>query len=101
MKNKLEIKIESIIENLQKMQDVLIKSKSNKESVNITMLYMNIEDGILDNIQNANSEQINNIINNYNFRYYTEFNIDKDLLKLEITKRLRNDKLNKILHNNL
>jgi 3-dehydroquinate dehydratase len=97
MENELEVRLESMIETLQEMQDVLSKSQSNRESVDMTILYKNIEDGILDNIQNANNKQLNHIINDYRFRYYTDFNTDKELLRSEITKRLRDIKLNKIL----
>lgn len=97
MKNELEFRLESMIDSLQEIQDVLSKSQSNRESVDMTILYKNIEDGILDNIQNANNKQLNHIINDYKFRYYTDFNTDKELLSSEITKRLRDIKLNKIL----
>jgi 3-dehydroquinate dehydratase len=97
MENELEVRLESMIETLQEIQDVLSKSQSNRESVDMTILYKNIEDGILDNIQNANNKQLNHIINDYRFRYYTDFNTDKELLRSEITKRLRDIKLNKIL----
>lgn len=88
----MENELESMIETLQEMQDVW-----SKESVDMTILYKNIEDGILDNIQNANNKQLNHIINDYRFRYYTDFNTDKELLRSEITKRLRDIKLNRIL----
>lgn len=97
MKNELELRLESMIDSLQEMQDVLSKSQSNRESVDMTILYKNIEDGILDTMQNANKKQLNHIINDYRFRYYTEFNTDKDLLRSEITKRIRDIKLNRIL----
>jgi hypothetical protein len=97
MKNELELRLESMIDSLQEMQDVLSKSQSNRESVDMTILYKDIEDGILDNIHNANKKQLNHIINDYRFRYYTDFNTDKELLRSEITKRLRDSKLNRIL----
>lgn len=97
MENELELRLESMIDSLQEMQDVLSKSQSNRESVDMTILYKNIEDGILDNIQNANKKQLNHIINDYRFRYYTDFNTDKELLRSEITKRIRDIKLNRIL----
>ncbi len=56
-----------------------------------------IEDGLLDNIHNANESQLNHMISNYRFRYYTDYNIDKDLLKSEITKRLRDNKLKQLI----
>jgi hypothetical protein len=52
-----------------------------------------IEDSILDNVQNASRIQLDLLIRNYIFSYYTEFNDDKELLRLEIQKRLRDKKL--------
>lgn len=63
----------------------------------MTTLYKNIEDGLLDNIHNANESQLNHMMSNYRFRYYTEYNTDKDLLKSEITKRLRDNKLKQLI----
>jgi 3-dehydroquinate dehydratase len=97
MINKFNNKLESVIKTLEEMTEVLNKSVSSKEHVSSVMLSKKIEDGLLDNIHNANESQLNNIISNYRFRYYTEYNTDKDLLKSEITKRLRDNKLNKIL----
>ena len=37
------------------------------------------------------------MMNSYRFKYYTEFNTDKELLRKEIQKRLRDNKLNNLL----
>jgi ribosomal protein S17E len=37
------------------------------------------------------------IYDGYKFRFYTEFNDNKELLRNEIQKRLRNNKLEEIL----
>jgi hypothetical protein len=50
-----------------------------------------IEDGILDNIHNANSDQLS-IVRNYIFMYYYEYN-DDDVFLSEIKRRLRDKKL--------
>ena len=97
MKSKLEIKLESMIESLHDMQELLNRSKSNNESIESTIFNKKIEDGILSNIQNANNKQLRFMIDNFRFKYYTEFNTDKDLLRVKITSALREDKLNKIL----
>ena len=55
-----------------------------------------IEDGILENIQNASDSQITNLTNNYIFSYYSELN-NKVILKNEIKKRLRDYKLENLL----
>jgi 3-dehydroquinate dehydratase len=95
--NELELKLEYMISSLEELSNVLNKSISNSEDVSKTMLSKNIEDGILDNIQFANKHQLNHIINSYCFRFYTEFNTDKELLKREITRRIRDNNLEKIL----
>ena len=95
--NELESKLSSMIESLDELTKVLSKSKSNKEDISMTMLYKNIEDGIFDKIHDANQHQLNMMMNSYKFRFYTEFNTDKELLRNEIQKRLRENKLQKIL----
>jgi hypothetical protein len=96
--NELESKLTSMIESLDELSKVLNKSKSNKEDVSMTMLYKNIEDGILDKIHDANEHQLNHMMNSYRFRFYTDFNTDKELLRNEVQKRLRQNKLEKILN---
>ena len=91
--NELEKHLSSMLETLDEMTKVLNKSKQNREEVSMTMLFKNIEDGILDKIHDANTHQLNHMMNSYRFRYYTEFNSDKELLKNEIQKRLRDNKL--------
>lgn len=95
--NELESKLSSMIESLEELNKVLSKSKSNREDVSMTVLYKNIEDGILDKIHDANQHQLNTMMNSYRFKYYTEFNTDKELLRNEIQKRLRENKLNNLL----
>jgi hypothetical protein len=95
--NELESKLSSMIDTLEELNKVLSKSKSNREDVSMTMLYKNIEDGILDKIHDANQYQLNHMINSYRFKYYIDFNTDKELLRNEIQKRLRENKLQKIL----
>jgi hypothetical protein len=95
--NEFNNKLESMIKTLEEMTEVLDKSVSSKEHVSSIMLSKKIEDGLLDNIHNANESQLDHMISNYRFRYYTDYNTDKDLLKSEIVKRLRDIKLNKIL----
>lgn len=101
--NELELKLTSMVETLDEMTKILNKSLGvpenyfgsvNKaEQLSMVMLYKTIEDGILDKIKDANQHQLNHILNSYRFRYYTEFNTDKELLKNEIQKRLRDNKL--------
>lgn len=95
--NELESKLTSMIESLGELNKVLSKSKSNKEDISMTILYKNIEDGILEKIHDANQHQLNHMMNSYRFRFYTEFNTDKELLRNEIQKRLRDKKLETLL----
>jgi hypothetical protein len=95
--NEFNNKLESMVKTLEEMTEVLDKSVSSREHVSGLMLSKKIEDGILDNIHNANESQLNHMISNYRFRYYTDYNIDKDLLKSEITKRLRDNKLKQLI----
>ena len=94
--DELESKLSSMIESLDELTKVLNKSKSNREDVSMTMLYKNIEDGILGKIHDANQHQLNMMMNSYRFKYYTEFNTDKELLRNEIQKRLRDKKLKEL-----
>lgn len=56
-----------------------------------------VEDGILDNMINADEKQFNTIMAAYKFRYYREFNTDKEALRNEVTRRIREKKLNKLI----
>lgn len=86
--------LESCVDTLENMNKILSKSKNFNGGYSESQLYKGIEDGILDSIHNANSHQLSYILNgDYEFRFYTEFN-DKELLRLEVQKRLRDKKLN-------
>jgi hypothetical protein len=89
-------KLSSMIDKLEDLNNILDKSKSNREDVSITILYKKVEDGILDHIHKANTNQLKFILSQYRFRYYTDFNTDKELLKNEINKRIRDKKLEMI-----
>lgn len=98
MRDNLSDKLKSMIKSLEEMTDILNKSVDTNEHVSRVNLSKRIEDGILDNIHNADNHQLNHILNSYQFRYYTDFNKNKELLKREINKRLRSYKLNKLLN---
>jgi hypothetical protein len=51
-----------------------------------------IEDGILNNIHNATSDQLTRLERDYRFMYYYEYN-DSDVFLSEIKRRLRDKKL--------
>lgn len=79
------------------MTDILKRSNDNHESVGDTRFHKNVEDGILDNMINADEKQFNTIMTAYKFRYYKEFNTDKEALRNEVTKRIREKKLNQLI----
>ena len=95
--NELESKLTSMIGQLEDLTKVLSKSKLNREAVSMTILYKNIEDGIFDNIHFANQKQLSHMMNSYRFRFYTEFNTDKHLLRSEIQRRIRDNRLENLL----
>lgn len=91
--------MKEVIEKLQKLekdildlQDFAIRSKNFNSAIEATA-FKNIEDGIIKNLHKANKHQMHIMLNSYKFRYYTEFNDDKNL----IIKELRENKLNGIL----
>lgn len=93
--SELEDKLKGLIDTVQEMNTILTKSREIGETTAMTILYKNIEDGIFNKIQNANEYQLKKIMS-YNFRYYKEYNTDKEALSREIKKRIREDKLNKL-----
>ena len=93
----LELHLDNIIQNMKEMTDILKRSKDNYESVGDTRFNKGVEDGILDNMINADEKQFNTIMTAYKFRYYREFNTDKELLRNEVTRRIREKKLNKLI----
>lgn len=63
------------------------------------LFYKRLEDGILSNISEANVDQLNMMKRSYRFKFYSEEYID-NLVKGELLKRSRRDKLNIINKNN-
>lgn len=91
---------EAIIERLEKLQkdilnlqDFTIRSRNFSSKIEAGV-WKNVEEGIIKNLHKANKGQLLTILNNYRFRYYTEFNKDKSL----IIKELRDNKLKNILN---
>jgi len=90
-------KLNGLISQMENITNITKVSKETGKSFIEISVWKKVEDGILDNIQNASPEQIEMLINNRKFQYYIELN-KKENLKSEITKRLRNYKLNEILN---
>ena len=81
-----------------KMNDLIELRKRAKQFSGDMMLvtfHKNSEDGLLNNIQNANTKQLSTIINAFRWKYYTEYN-DKEVLVPEINRRIRLSKLEKL-----
>ena len=93
----LEVHLNNIIQNMKEMIDILNRSNNNKEPVGDSIFHKGVEDGILDNMINANEKQFNVIMSVYKFRYYKEFNTDKESLRNEVTRRIREKKLNQLI----
>jgi 3-dehydroquinate dehydratase len=94
--NNLVKDLENCVQTLENLNTILKGSKSSGRSYVETEVNKKIEDGILDSIHNANSHQLSVILNGgYRFRFYTELN-DKEKLRSEVQKRLRDKKLKEL-----
>ena len=96
----LESHLDNMIQNMKEMTDILKRFNDNHrgEDFGTVRFYKGVEDGILDNMINADEKQFNTIMTGYKFRYYREFNTDKELLRSEVTKRIREKKLNQLIN---
>jgi transcription termination factor NusB len=63
-----------------------------KAGDNSMYIWKKVEDGILDNLHNANQHQLDQL-QYFKFMFYSDLN-NKENLKNEITRRLRDKKLN-------
>ncbi len=100
MKNEeLELHLDNMIQNMKEMTDILKRYNDNHrgESFGTVRFYKSVEDGILDNMINADEKQFNTIMKEYRFRYYKEFNTDKEALRNDVTRRIREKKLNDLI----
>jgi len=84
------------LEDMVSKMDDLKRLKSTGRDYTTSMVSKKVEDGILDKIHTANDHQLNIIMNSYKFYYYTEYN-NKEVLRAEIQKRIREHKLKEIL----
>jgi len=87
-----------IINKIKELKDLAERSNKSGRDTSTLFIHKGIEDGILDNIHNASKEQLVRFLRDYRFSYYTEYNDNKQLLQSEINKRLRDNKLKKILN---
>lgn len=88
--------LETCIETLKNITEITNKTKKIGRSFFETELFKKVEDGILDSIHKANDHQLIVLLNGgYKFKYYTELNAPENR-KIEIQKRLRDNKLNEL-----
>jgi hypothetical protein len=85
--------LKSLVDQLGELNDIQQKSIESGRGSADTMVHKAMEDGILDRIYDANSNQLTFILESYRFQYYTEFNKDRSLLRREVQRRLRDRKL--------
>lgn len=98
--NNLIKDLETCVQTLENINSILKGSKYGRSYAE-TEVNKKIEDGILDSIHNANNHQLSVILNGgYRFRFYTELN-DKEKLRNEIQKRLRDNKLKELLNDRI
>jgi hypothetical protein len=85
--------LKSLVDQLSDLNDIHQKSIESGRGSADTMVHKAFEDGILDKIYDANTYQLNFVLEQYYFRYYTEYNKDRSLLRREVQRRLRDRKL--------
>jgi hypothetical protein len=85
--------LESCVDKINNLSEITSKSKN--FIYGFLEVYKKMEDGLLDNIHKADDKQLNYMLN-HRFKYYIQFN-DGEILAKEITKRLREHKINEIL----
>ena len=90
--------LENLIKKVSDLKDLSERSQSERKDITTMSVYKKVEDGVLDNIHNASKSQLINFLENYRFYYYTEYNNNKELLKNEVNRRLRDDKLKQLLN---
>lgn len=85
--------LERIIEVTKEMMEVTQKGPTKNYTENL--LWKKVEDGILDNYYKANEYQKSQM-ETYNFRYYNEYNKNRNLMHEDIKMRDRKRKLKEL-----
>ena len=91
--NNSENSLEDLSNVLSEMRDIALRVRESGSSYQTLEVHKSVEDGILDKIYDANQYQLNYILTQYYFRYYTEYNKDRELLRKVVQKNLRDKKL--------
>lgn len=86
-----------LIKCLLDLNDSIKKLGDELKMSNDQFLYRDLEDGIIEKAINASPEQLENFIKNYRFQFYAKYNNDRDLLRQDIMKKIRNKKLDEII----
>ena len=87
-------KLSKLISKFEDISEIQKRSNSFSGDFLMTEFYKKSEDGILENIHNATSHQIDRMYS-YNWKFYTQYN-DKTVLKSEILMRVRESKIKKL-----
>jgi hypothetical protein len=88
-----------IVQILEKLSNTIEELKNSAVNSHPDVyIWKKVEDGILDNIANANELQLKRL-RNYNFKYYIKFNTDRDLLDNLIQDKIREETLNELIDN--
>jgi hypothetical protein len=87
--------LEKVSDDISNITDITKRSKEIGVTTDVAFTLKSIEDGIMNNIHNATRDQLDKL-KYYKFKYYYEYN-DDDVFLGEVRKRLRENKLQKIL----
>ncbi len=87
--------LEKVSDDIRNITDITKRSKEIGVTTDVAFTLKSIEDGIMNNIHNATRDQLHKL-KYYKFKYYYEYN-DDDVFLGEVRKRLRENKLQKIL----
>lgn len=90
-----------LVNELSKLQDSILKLNKDllmhNDTYRSNYVNMKIEKGMLDNIENANDEQIKRLLDDsFKFKYYKEYN-NKEVFKKFIISKKRSKKISKII----
>lgn len=93
--NDVSRNLSDIISKVGELKEIQERSKYFSGDFLIANFYKSSEDGILENIHNANKHQLEVMLSSYKWKYYTNYNDPKEL-SLEILKRVRDKKIENI-----
>jgi hypothetical protein len=90
--------MEDLIKNLERLSSSMEELNSillRNSNLQYGYVHKKIEDGILESLHQASPDQLEKLGQNFKFKFYTDLN-DPLKLESEITRRLREHKLNEL-----